>query len=288
MSEPLRVGVIGLGPLWRRRYRPALRALPDRFQVVAVCDPLAGRAGRAAKRLGCAAAAGPTELLERPDIDALLLVDAPWYGLWPVQLACRLGKPALCCPPRALDGEAETVRQAEQAAVPVMVALTLRDSPAARRLRELLGTTLGPPRLVLCAADDSGPGLLDLLDWSGSLFGGPAERATRAAAGPLQCLLLDHGGGRAVQITHRGPCPHDVPLRLEVIAERGRAVLRPPDRLTWRDAAGRQAQRLGRGEAPEQALLRRFHEAVTQGRSVSPTLAEVWRLRPHLLNEPEA
>src|SRR5437868_4711800 len=98
MSEPLRVGVIGLRPLWRRRYRPALRALPDRFQVVAVCDPLAGRAERAAKRLGCAAA-GPTELLERPDIDALLLVDAPWYGLWPVQLACRLGKPALCCPP---------------------------------------------------------------------------------------------------------------------------------------------------------------------------------------------
>src|SRR6516225_7727928 len=102
MTEPLRVGVIGLGPLWRRQYAPALRGLRDRFEVTAVCDQVQDRAARVARRLGCAAAGGPTDLLDRNGIDALLQLDAQWYGLWAATRAGAAGKPVFCCPPAEL------------------------------------------------------------------------------------------------------------------------------------------------------------------------------------------
>src|SRR5438067_8986693 len=88
---PLRLGVIGLGAAWRKRYRPALLALADHFLIEIVCDQVLGRAERVARELGCAAAAGPAELLESGRVDALLLADLQWFGLWPVELACRAG-----------------------------------------------------------------------------------------------------------------------------------------------------------------------------------------------------
>ena len=71
MSTRLRVGVIGLGRRWRR-YRHALEALRKRVAVRAVCYQVARRAEDEARRLGCAAAAGPADLLERDDVDAAL------------------------------------------------------------------------------------------------------------------------------------------------------------------------------------------------------------------------
>ena len=46
----LRVGVIGLGQAWESRHAPALRALTDRFEVRAFCDPVAHRAAEIAQR----------------------------------------------------------------------------------------------------------------------------------------------------------------------------------------------------------------------------------------------
>ena len=36
----LRIGLIGVGTHWETRHLPALRALSDRFEVRAVCDPV--------------------------------------------------------------------------------------------------------------------------------------------------------------------------------------------------------------------------------------------------------
>ena len=46
----LRVGVVGLGQTWESRHAPALRALADRFEVRAFCDPVAHRAAEIARR----------------------------------------------------------------------------------------------------------------------------------------------------------------------------------------------------------------------------------------------
>src|SRR5262249_56295125 len=96
MDKPLSVGVLGLGPLWRRRYKPALLAQPRRFAVRAVCDPIVYRAALEARQVGAEVFAGPTEMLERAAVEALLLLDTPWYGLWPLELACRFGRPVFC------------------------------------------------------------------------------------------------------------------------------------------------------------------------------------------------
>jgi predicted dehydrogenase len=281
MTSPLRVGVIGLGPRWRRQYRPALRGLGDLFEVSAVCDQVHERAARAAKRLGCTAAGGPTDLLQRKDVDALLLLDEQWHSLWAAELACGAGKPAFCCPPAALTpGEGESLRrQADASCVPVMLALPLRVLPAAGRLRELLAGALGPPRLVLGAAGATETGtdlsLLDLLDWAASLFGAPPTRVTRAVTPTLCSVVLEYGAERSAQLTtYRAPSAAS-PVRLEVIAERGRAVLQAPDRLCWADAGGRHAHRPRRNGSPARALLERFYRVAAQGEAPSPGLTEL-------------
>jgi predicted dehydrogenase len=281
MTNPLRVGVIGLGPRWRRQYRPALGSLREQFEISAVCDQVHERAARAAKRLGCAAAGGPTDLLERKDVDALLLLDAQWHGLWAAELACRAGKPAFCCPPAALAAdEGESVRrQADASRVPVMLALPLRVLPAAARLRELLAGALGQPQLVLGCAGATAAGtelsLLDLLDWSATLFAAPATPVTRVVTPALSSVVLEYGTGRSAQLTtYRAPAPAG-PVRLEVIAERGRAVLQTPDRLSWADAEGRHTHRPPRSGSPARALLEQFYRVAAQVEAPSPGLAEL-------------
>src|SRR5262245_52615930 len=92
MAERLRIGVIGLGRRWRGQYKPALLALRDRFAVRLLTDPCPRRAAVAAHEIGCPVAPGILALLDT-DLDAVLLLGRPWYRLWPLEQACRLGRP---------------------------------------------------------------------------------------------------------------------------------------------------------------------------------------------------
>src|SRR5689334_4926933 len=105
MGRRLRVGIIGLGRQWRRRYAPALQALPALFELSAVCDQIAQQATAEAARLRRPAAAGPSELIERDDVEAVLLLDLGWQRLWPVERAAAAGKPVFCLP--ALEDDAD-------------------------------------------------------------------------------------------------------------------------------------------------------------------------------------
>ncbi len=127
MPLRLRIGIIGLGRRWQR-FRPALHELRDRVLVRAVCDQRPIRAERAARELGCAAAAGPTDLLDRDDVEAALLLGAQWFGLWPLEQAARLGKPVLCAVPLSTDDAHadDVMRRVREAGLPVMAALAPR------------------------------------------------------------------------------------------------------------------------------------------------------------------
>ncbi len=151
MPPRLRVGIIGLGRRWRR-CRPALHDLRNRLTVRAVCDQRPARAEQAAREFRCAAAAGPTDLLDRDDVEAILLLDAPWFGLWPIEQAARVGKPVFCAVPLSCDDAHadEVVRRVRTARLPVMAAMAPALSPAVTRLRDLLATRLGRLRLVRC------------------------------------------------------------------------------------------------------------------------------------------
>jgi len=99
MSKRVRLGVIGLRRGWPALLR-TLQSLPQRVTLAVVYDPCLQRTREQARQLGCEATAGVIELLERPDVDALILASPSWQGLWPAEQALARSVPVLCrfCP----------------------------------------------------------------------------------------------------------------------------------------------------------------------------------------------
>jgi len=146
----LRVGLIGLGPLWDLRYAPALRALGDRFEVRAVCDHVAHRAEQAARAFQATAVDGFRALLSRPDVDAVLVLAPHWYGALPILAACEAGKAVFCAAALHVDlNEARGIKdRVEASGIAFMAEFPRRQAPATLRLKELIATQLGAPRLL--------------------------------------------------------------------------------------------------------------------------------------------
>jgi len=281
----LQVGVIGLGRRWRR-YRPLLARLREHVEVRAVCDQIVHRAEIEAQQLDCAAALGPAELLERSDVEAVLLLDAQWYGLWPLEHACRVNKPVLCVSSPASDeAHADTLRQQIQSRnLPVLMALPPLLAPATRQLRELLTHRLGQARLVR-------------VDWSmgphpnGDLLATDAVLPLLAACAWLLddvprsvwtldgesasfvTLMLRFGCDRLAQVNVWTATAGRTPPRIEVIAEAGTATAQLPRQLRWRDTDGQHAQRLPPRSA-EQSSLERFILALRAGQPLRPSFEE--------------
>src|SRR5262245_50637770 len=174
----IRVGVVGIGPLWESRHLPALRALSDRFEVAALCDPVQHRAEQAARQLGASVHDGFRALTSRSDIDAVLLLSSQWFGPLPIYAACDAGKGVYCAAAMELkDDEAAVLRdRVRESGIAFMAEFPCRLSPATLRLKELIATRLGSPRILFCnrrrtaeAATDAGTrcelDMVELIDW---------------------------------------------------------------------------------------------------------------------------
>ncbi len=148
----LRLGLVGLGPGWEHRYRPALRALSDRFEVCAVCDPVALRASQVASEFGATAIDGYRALAHREDVDAMLVLSRQWFGALPILAACDEGKAVYCA--NGLECDVELTdrlkSRIEKSGVAFMAAFARRHAPATLRLKELIATRLGPAKLLFC------------------------------------------------------------------------------------------------------------------------------------------
>jgi predicted dehydrogenase len=148
----LRVGIVGLGSQWESRHLPALRSLADRFEVRGICEQVAHLAKRAATELGTLPVDGFRALAARDDIDAILYFADQWYGATPILAACDHGKAvysAISLP--FAPEEASLLRQrVEESGIAFMAELPRRHAPATVRLKELIATRLGRPRLLFC------------------------------------------------------------------------------------------------------------------------------------------
>ena len=148
----LRVGLIGLGDAWQARYAPALRALADRFEVRAICDQVRHRAELAAAEFQAEAVNGYHALVQREDIDAIMLLSTQLFRALPILAACESRKAIYCAVGLEMDAEeAQTIkRRVEEAGVAFVAEFPRRHAPATLRLKELIATRLGPPRLLFC------------------------------------------------------------------------------------------------------------------------------------------
>ncbi len=148
----LRLGLIGLGNNWANRYMPALRALSDRFEVRAVCDPVSHRAQQLAEQFRARAVDSFREVAFADDVDAILLLSSRWFGSLPILAACEAGKAVYCGASLELSAaEASSLRQTvREAGIAFMAEFPCRLAPATLRLQELMATKLGAPRLLFC------------------------------------------------------------------------------------------------------------------------------------------
>ncbi len=148
----IRLGLIGLGEAWQKRHAPALHALADRFEVRAVCEQVAHRAQYAADEFGAATVGGFQALMRREDIDAVLILSDQWYGPLPILAACDTRKAVYCATGFDLPiDQAETIcRRVDEAGIAFVAEFVRRYMPGTLRLKELIATQLGEPRLLFC------------------------------------------------------------------------------------------------------------------------------------------
>ena len=299
----LRVGLIGLGEAWEHRHRPALRALADRYEVRAVYDPIGHRAQVAASEFGAKAMDGFRAVAAREDVEAILVLDPQWYGSVPILAACDAGKAVYLGHSLPVEeGEIERIRhRVERAGVAFMAELLRRQSPATVRLKELIATRLGPPRLLFChhrlCSVERGSGnpsgrparsilqeLAELVDWCCYVVAKPAQwvigtcHVHEAGAEPdYQVISLgfshtpEPGAGPVAQISCGRYFPASWqeaityrPLAaLQVCCERGIAFVDLPSTVIWFDDAGRHQESLDQERPVGEQLLTQFYRAVT-------------------------
>lgn len=138
-SEPIRVGIVGLGRSGWNIHAKAIAAQPERFKVVAVFDPIDERRNEAAALAGGAARGSLDEILTDDDVE--LVVVAPPNALHAEYAirALRAGKHVLCEKPFGLvtadvDAMIDAARSAGKVLQPFQ---QRRHEPDFRKVQEI-------------------------------------------------------------------------------------------------------------------------------------------------------
>lgn len=284
--------------------------------MTALYDQVLRRAEIEAAHLGCAAVEGLRALIERSDVDVVYLLTPQWFGFYPIEIACACRKPVYCAlhvasEPEELESLAALV---ETSGIAFMPEFARRFYPATLRLRELLATTLGPPRLIvgqnrLFGFDRYGqpgpttqlapaPLLIDpgsyLLDWCSFLFqaepvklqafgGTVLPNANPPGAGAdFESFVAEFSGGEMAQISYArydrnawGDASRFLPQPgFQVFAERGAAWLELPEHIQWSDAGGAYEERLPLEPTVGDVLNEQFYRLVQGQGSLAPTIRD--------------
>ena len=242
---------------------------------------------------------------QRSDIEAVLLFSPEWFGPLPIYAACEAGKAIYCASAFDLKPEqASDIRQRMEASgVAFMAEFPRRLAPATIRLKELIATRLGRPRLLFChrrAAVEKEKDenhrrhlgecpatvreMMELVDWCRYVAGceatsvfGVQHYSELDGAEDYQMMNLDFsdpgkiGRGPTARISSGHYIPSDwpeaasfrPPAALQAACERGIAFVDLPSTLTWFDEAGRHMESLESERPVGEALLLQFHRAVT-------------------------
>ena len=300
----LRIGLVGLGEVWQTRHAPALRTMSDRFEVRAVCDQVAHRAEQVAAEFNADPVDGYRTLAMREDVDVVLLLSPQWYGVLPILAACESGKAVYCAAGLDMEfDEAILVKQrVEESGIAFMAEFPRRHSPATIRLKELIATRLGIPRLIFCHQRSAAQStshclpvrspdhfaarhLVELVDWCNYVVDQKPSHVTglmhrtgcNAGDDDYQMMSLDFsdpnhpGTGPVAQIS----CGRYIPAEwqeaityrplahMQISCMNGTAFVDLPSTLVWFDEAGRHVESLDSERPLGEQMLTQFYRAVT-------------------------
>ena len=269
--------------------------MSDRFEVRAICEQVSHRAAQAAREFQADTVDGYCALSRRHDIDAVMMLSPQWYGTLPIFASCEAGKAFYCGGAMDItaDQAAEVKRRVIEAGIAFKVEFARRLTPATLRLKELVATQLGKPRLLFCHRrlphDIESPDtdravmqeLIELVDWCHYVVGGrPASvvangRVSSADHGGYRMMSVDFesadGESPLAQISCGNYIPSNwleassfrLPTGMQVTCEHGVAFVDLPTTLVWFNEAGRHVESLEAETPVGEQLLAQFHRAVT-------------------------
>ncbi|MDB4679072.1 Gfo/Idh/MocA family oxidoreductase [Rhodopirellula sp.] len=292
----LRIGLIGLGDAWQTRHRPALQILHERFDVRAVYTGVSKLGETCAREFQADLVDGYRALVNRHDIDAVIVLERTWHQWLPILSASEAGKAIYWAGEINLDPIAdEHVRAAiEKSGIAFMAEFPRRLAPATLRLRELIATQLGSPHLLFCHRrlqnnhGDSGKTettyrgeFIELIDWCRYVVNREPTSVVstsqkKGSETLYQCISLEFpANSRGPEVTAQISCGdyirstwHEAiafqpPSAMQICCERGVAFLDLPANLVWFDDAGRHLESLDTEVPVGEQLLRQFHRTVT-------------------------
>ena len=91
--KSINVGLIGIGPNWWTRYEPVVRSMRERICIRAVFDHVTIRAESVAASFKATAVGGVLALVDRTDVDAVLVLNPDWHEHALLDFICSKGKP---------------------------------------------------------------------------------------------------------------------------------------------------------------------------------------------------
>lgn len=210
----LQIGLIGLGRAWQTRHRPALRMLHDRFDVRAVFTPVPKLAETCAAEFQADPVDGYRALVSRSDIDAVMVLERSWTGWLPALAACEAGKSIYWASDFDFDPERDKYIRAaiDDSGVAFVTEFPRRFAPATLRLKELIATRLGAPKLVFChrrvdapvdafearrsSTDVARQELIEAIDWCRYVVGREPDTVTAAALGGIAPAKIESADRR--------------------------------------------------------------------------------------------
>jgi myo-inositol 2-dehydrogenase/D-chiro-inositol 1-dehydrogenase len=173
MQHPLRVGLIGAGRIGRVHAESIAHRLAD-ATVTAVTDVSRSAAEQVAARFGIGrVCASSVELLESPDIDAVLICSSTDTHAQLIAAAAEAGKHIFCEKPIAPElAEIDAALAAvERSGVKLQVGFNRRfDSSFARVRQAIVAGEIGTPSLLHIISRDPAPPPIEYIRVSGGIF----------------------------------------------------------------------------------------------------------------------
>lgn len=143
----IRIAVVGAGSFAKAVHLPNLQKLSDLYHIRAIVSGTGSNAKATAQQFGADyASTNYQDVLDDPDVDAVLICTRHHLHAHQAMQAARAGKAILLEKPMALNQDEldRLVAVLEETGVPFMVGFNRRFSPAARRVKELVAERQNP------------------------------------------------------------------------------------------------------------------------------------------------